>query len=79
LDPNSYFAIKSLIMNDGGHAEIRWQSIAGRTYTVLYSDDFLTWHALGTPVKGDGSMFSATDPTSMQEASHRSYRVYLTF
>jgi glucose/arabinose dehydrogenase len=79
VNPNSYFAIKSLVILEGGHAEIRWQSIEGRTYTVLYSDDFLTWHALGAPVKGDGSMFSTTDPTSMQEASHRSYRVYLTY
>ncbi len=79
LDPNSYFAIKSLVILDGGHAEIHWQTVEGRMYTVLYSDDLLTWHALGTPMKGDDSMFSTTDPTSTEQAPHRNYRVYLTF
>ena len=78
LDSNSYFAIQSLVILEGGHAQIRWQTVQGKTYTVLYSDDLITWNVLVNPALGDGSMFTATDPATTQQAPHRSYRVYLT-
>ena len=66
-----------LVIQSGGHAQIRWQTAANKTYIVKYSDDLMTWNILGNQVTGDGSVSTVTDPTSIQTAPHRYYRVYL--
>ena len=66
-----------LMVQTGGHVQIRWQTAMNNTYTIRYSDDLLTWTMLGDPVVGDGSILTVTDPTSIQQAPHRYYRVDL--
>jgi NHL repeat-containing protein len=79
LDATSFFAIKSLVVSVGGYAQISWQSVSGKTYTVQYSDDLKTWNSLGDSMVGNGSTISVSDTTSTQQAPHRMYRVFLVF
>jgi hypothetical protein len=79
LDSNSFFAIKSLVVTVGGFAQISWESVAGKTYTVQYSDDAKTWSSLGSSITSDGATTSTSDSTSIQQAQHRIYRVFVNF
>ena len=47
---------RNVSTSTNGLAEINWQSIRGKTYTVKYSDDLLNWTALGNSVPGTAVM-----------------------
>jgi hypothetical protein len=79
LDGNSFFSIKSIVITVGGYAQISWQTVSGKTYTVQYSDDLKTWNSLGGSLVGNGSIISVSDTTLTQQAPHRMYRVFLVF
>jgi sugar lactone lactonase YvrE len=77
LNAGSFFAVQSVsIMNDG-YAVVRWQSVAGKTYSVKYSDDLTTWNVLAGQIAGDGLVLSIADPTLISPVGHRFYRVFL--
>ena len=76
-DHGSVLAIESVTVLPDGLAQVRWQSVAGRSYVVEYSDDLSTWHTLGPTVLGDGSALNATDPTPVRLMPRRAYRVFL--
>jgi len=75
----SFFAMKSLVIAVGNHAQIKWPTVSGKTYTVQYSDDLLTWNPLGNTMVGDGTTNVVSDPATTRQAPHRMYRVYQAF
>ncbi|MGA2870542.1 MAG: hypothetical protein ABSF34_15450 [Verrucomicrobiota bacterium] len=79
LDPNSFFAIKSVVITVGNHAQINWQTVAGKNYSVQYSDDLKTWSPLATSITGYGTVASVLDSTPTQQAPQRLYRVFVNF
>jgi hypothetical protein len=46
----------------GPGVEVSWQSVTGRTYQVRSSGDLVGWTNFGSPVVGNGSIFSVADP-----------------
>ncbi|HXF09335.1 MAG TPA: hypothetical protein VN625_01030, partial [Desulfuromonadaceae bacterium] len=78
LDGNSGI-IQSIVITVGNHARISWQSSPGKSYTVQYSDDLITWISFGNPIIGDGSPVSIVDTTPVQVVPHRTYRVVVDF
>ncbi|MGH7952669.1 MAG: chitobiase/beta-hexosaminidase C-terminal domain-containing protein [Limisphaerales bacterium] len=77
-DPNSVLAINRSSLISGGHIQIRWQTVAGKTYAVQYSTDLVSWSNLADSVQGDGSIATVTDPSPMQQNGQRYYRIILT-
>jgi hypothetical protein len=82
LDASSVLAIDPTALLNNGQIQIRWKSVAGKTYSVQYSTDASSWSSLGGSVVGDGSIILVTDPLSDPSAnsqdSQRYYRVVLT-
>jgi hypothetical protein len=81
LDASSVLAIDPTALLNNGQIQIRWKSVAGKTYSVQYSADASSWSSLGGSVVGDGSIISVTDPVfdpSNSQESQRYYRVVLT-
>jgi hypothetical protein len=78
LDPNSVLAINSTSLLNNGMITITWESVAGKSYTIRYSTDLLTWNDLVAPVNGTGSAISVTDPTPVQQTGQRFYRIFLS-
>jgi sugar lactone lactonase YvrE len=72
-DPASRFALESIRSDDLGQIVIRWQSLAGRTHTVQFSNDLTTWTDLGGSYIGTGGVLSVTDKS--RGSSTRFYRV----
>ena len=75
-------AIRSITTLAGGSTEIKWLSLEGNSYTVLYSDDdygaAMTWHTAATDVSGSSPLTSWIDDGSLTgglPASHRYYKV----
>jgi hypothetical protein len=77
-DAHSVLAIDSHSICKSGQIQIRWQTVAGKAYTVEYSSDLFTWTHLGNPIQGDGTVASVYDPTAISENIQRHYRVTLT-
>jgi hypothetical protein len=75
-NPNSVLAIdRSSLINTNGQIQIRWQTVAGKTYAVQYSSGLISWSNLGNSVQGDGSIATVTDPSTIQQNGQRYYRV----
>jgi len=75
LDANSALRIKSTLPIDAGQIQIRWQSVAGKTYAIMYSSDLQTWQTLGEPLVGYGSIMSVIDTITPVQQGPRYYRV----
>ena len=78
-DSNSFLAIKSTSISTNGLAEITWQSVSGKTYTVKYSDDLLNWNTLADSIPGTGVLLTIADPQVMTHKTQRYYRVFAEF
>jgi hypothetical protein len=78
LDPNSNLSINTSSLISGNHAQISWQTVAGKTYTVQYSTNLVSWNALGTAVVGNGTLATVTDPSAIPQYGSRYYRIALT-
>ena len=76
LDSNSSLAIDRTSLVSSGQIQIRWQTVAGKSYTVQYSTNLTAWNDLGDPVQGDGSIASVIDTTPI--ANRRFYRIRVT-
>ena len=76
-DPNSIFKIVNTSVNSG-NTQISWNSVRGKNYIVQYSNDLISWNTIGSPILGNDSIISFTDPTPIQQTGQRFYRVYLT-
>lgn len=61
-----------------GNAQISWQTVAGKIYTIQYSSDLTTWKNLGSPVTGNGSIMTVADTAAIPANGQRYYRVVLT-
>lgn len=79
LDPNPLVIESIALVTNGTHARITWQSTTGKTYTVKYSADFVTWDVLVDSVAGTGALVSVTDSTVVSAAPQRFYRVFEEF
>jgi glucose/arabinose dehydrogenase len=77
LDPNSVLAINCSSLLSGGQFQVRWQTVAGKTYTVQYSSDLISWSNLGNAVVGDGSVASVTDSVHTPAGKQTFYRIWL--
>jgi hypothetical protein len=78
LDANSALRIDNVLLISGGQAQIRWQTVAGKTYVIQYSSNLTSWTSLGSPVLGDGSIAALIDPASITNIGQRFYRLVLT-
>jgi hypothetical protein len=78
LDPASVLAVHPASLVSNGHIQIRWQTVAGKTYSVQYSTDRLSWSTLGDPLVGDDSVASVLDPAPISQTMQRYYRVVLS-
>lgn len=78
LDATSALRIESPPQILGGHAQIRWNTVVGKTYVVQYSTDLISWKTLGTPMQGDGSVATVSDPSTGPDPGPRYYRIGLT-
>jgi sugar lactone lactonase YvrE len=76
LESNSSLAIDRTSLVSSGQIQIRWQTVAGKSYFVQYSTNLTTWNDLGNVVQGDGSMASVIDATPI--SNRRFYRVRLS-
>jgi glucose/arabinose dehydrogenase len=74
-DPNSVLAIDRSALISDGHVQIRWQTVAGKTYAVQSSTDLISWTTLGNSVQGDGSVAAVADTSPIQENDRRYYRI----
>jgi glucose/arabinose dehydrogenase len=79
LDPESVLAINLAALDQNGTIQVRWQTVAGKTYAVEYSDDLISWNNLAGTIQGDGSIATASDPSSMQAEQRRYYRIQVFF
>jgi glucose/arabinose dehydrogenase/sugar lactone lactonase YvrE len=77
-DANSVLAINSATIATNGLTQISWQSVSGKTYTLKYSDDLITWKVLGSSVPASGTTTSSADST-MGGLTQRFYRVFVEF
>jgi hypothetical protein len=78
LDAASALRIDSNSLISNGLVQIRWQTVQGKTYTVRYSTDLVTWSDLANPVQGDGTVASVSDPAVISQNSQRYYRIVLS-
>jgi hypothetical protein len=78
LDSSSCLAISTTSLVSGGHIQIGWQTVAGKTYMVQYSADLLIWNNLGSSIQGDGALASLTDSSSLTQSAQRYYRIKVT-
>ena len=72
---NSVLAIDVSTLINNGQIQIRWPTVAGKTYAVQYSNDLVIWTNLGSLVQGDGSVATLPDATNLQQNLQRFYRV----
>jgi glucose/arabinose dehydrogenase/streptogramin lyase len=80
LDSHSVLAIDKVSI--GGTNRLRlitWRSVPGKVYTVTYSTDLTSWNTLSNFVQAIGTNTSIIDPTAIQLAGHRFYRVLVNF
>ncbi len=65
-DGSSFFRIESLELAAGGGATLRWASVPGRTYQILYSPDLSDWFGFGAAgeVTAIGATTEFHDPGS---------------
>jgi hypothetical protein len=73
-NPASVFKVVNVSINGAG-TRISWNSVPGKSYTVEYSHDLLTWNMIGNPVPGDGGVVSFADPATIQQTGGRFYRI----
>jgi len=78
LDPASVLVIQPTSLVSNGRIQIRWQTVAGKTYSVQYSTDRLSWSTFGDPFVGDDSIASVLDPSLISQRMQRYYRVVLS-
>jgi hypothetical protein len=76
LDSSSSFAIDRGSAVTDGHMQLRWKTVAGKSYAVQYSTDLFSWTDVGSEVFGDGSMASLTDSSAVTGRGF--YRIRLT-
>lgn len=78
LDPNSVLRIQTASLITNGSAQISWQTVAGKGYTVQYSTDLINWNNLVAAVLGNGSLMTVSDPGTISQNGQRYYRIDLT-
>lgn len=78
LDARSVLQLDASSGPVSGHMQLRWQSVAGKGYTVQYSSDLVSWSNVGDFVEGDGSLLSVSDPAAIPPNGQRFYRIALT-
>jgi glucose/arabinose dehydrogenase/sugar lactone lactonase YvrE len=71
-DPASVFKVVDVTLNGAG-TRISWNSVLGKSYIVQYSSNLISWNTLGSPIPGNGSVVSFTDPASVQQTGRRFY------
>jgi hypothetical protein len=59
LDPGSFFEIIGFSLS-GPQVTLRWTTAPGRWYQAYFSDDFLSWQAIGAPLKATGDSLQST-------------------
>ena len=77
LDGNSFLAVDAASLRTGTQVQVSWRSVLGQSYVVSYSNDLVTWNALGSPIRGNGAVVSVTDTTPIGQLPQRFYRVAL--
>ena len=77
-DPHSVFAIQPPLLVNNGQIQIRWQTVAGKTYAMKYSPDLVSWSALGYSVLGDGSVATVTETPVNPQNQQQYYRLIIT-
>jgi glucose/arabinose dehydrogenase len=75
LNANSILAINPTSVVINGSVQIRWQTVTGKTYTVQYSSDLISWYNIGNSVLGDSSIATVNDPSPISQNGKRYYRV----
>jgi hypothetical protein len=63
LDPNSRLAVTAVQVGVGGFS-MSFPTVAGRVYTVEYSDTLAAWSVLASGIAGTGGMVEFNDPTA---------------
>ena len=76
-DADSFLAITALTIQTNDLPEVHWRSVAGKSYAVKYSDDFVSWSPLGGAMIATGSLAVVTDPTVVGSNPLRVYRVFV--
>ena len=77
LDATSALVIDAAALWNGSQIRVRWQTVAGKTYTVQYSSDLIGWSALGSNVIGDGNPATVIDLAPVLQTGRRYYRLLL--
>lgn len=73
----SALVIDTSTLWNNNQLQIRWPTVAGKTYVVQYSSNLVGWATLGSNVIGDGTMATVIDPASLQQIGKRYYRILL--
>jgi uncharacterized delta-60 repeat protein len=73
--PPTAITIKSISINNQGHAVLVFDSAAGGSYQLESSSDLNTWNPIGTPILSSGVSTEVTDTTSAG-GSARFYRIH---
>jgi hypothetical protein len=78
LDAKSALRVDATSLVSNNQVQVQWQTVAGKTYSVQYSGDLVSWQSLSSAVFGDGSVAAVKDPSTVSPAQVRYYRVVVT-